>query len=241
MVSLQNYSELSQTADEISTKLKNFDGNHHVRTELIKKVDTLRLLLEGPIDVVMRQWEYTNVIAAFNLLVETKTLETIPEERSVTAKDLAAAVNIDESVIARALRMSVIFGIGEEVESDTFAHNIKSLAYRPGFQQKFFKLIYDHTPAYVKLPEYFQTHSKEDLYDLTKGPYAYSHGLEGKTYYEAISHTPERLHMFNTTMISMERHSPITGMYPFATLKNQVEAEKRDHLWWTSEVEEVKL
>ncbi|KAK8903278.1 hypothetical protein QC760_007760 [Botrytis cinerea] len=226
MDSLQNYSELSQTADEISTKLKNFDGNHHVRTELLKKVDKLRLLLEEPIDVVMRQWEYTNVIAALNLLVETKTFETIPEEGSITAKDLAAAVNVDESAIARALRMSVMFGIGEEVESDTFAHNSKSLAYRPGFQQEFFKLIYDHTPAYVKLPEYFQTHSKEDLYDPTKGPYAYGHGLEGKTYYEAISHTPERLHMFNTTMVSMERQSPITGMYPFATLKNEVEAEK---------------
>ena len=58
MDSLQNYSELSQTADEISTKLKNFDGNHHVRTELLKKVDKLRLLLEESIDVVMRQWEY---------------------------------------------------------------------------------------------------------------------------------------------------------------------------------------
>ncbi|TGO32521.1 hypothetical protein BHYA_0310g00080 [Botrytis hyacinthi] len=123
--------------------------------------------------------------------------------------------------------MSVMFGIGEEVESDVFAHNSKSLAYRPGFQQEFFKLIYDHTPAYIKLPEYFRTHSKEDLYDLTKGPYAYGHGLEGKTYYEAISHTPERLNMFNTTMVTMERQSPITGMYPFATLKDQVEAEKK--------------
>ncbi|KAK6597586.1 o-methyltransferase [Botrytis cinerea] len=218
MDSLQDYSELSQTADEISTKLKNFDGNHHVRTELLKKVDKLRLLLEEPIDVVMRQWEYTNVIAALNLLVETKTFETIPEEGSITAKDLAAAVNVDESAIARALRMSVMFGIGEEVESDTFAHNSKSLAYRPGFQQEFFKLIYDHTPHMLSF--------QKDLYDLTKGPYAYGHGLEGKTYYEAISHTPERLHMFNTTMVSMERQSPITGMYPFATLKNEVEAEK---------------
>ncbi|TGO21464.1 hypothetical protein BPAE_0218g00170 [Botrytis paeoniae] len=32
--------------------------------------------------------------------------------------------------------------------------------------------------------------------------------------------------MFNTTMVSMERQSLITGMYPFAILKDEVEAEK---------------
>lgn len=85
---------------------------------------------------------------------------------------------------------------------------------------------YDHTPPYMKLAEYFKTHSKEDLYDLKKSPYAYGHGLEGLTYYEAISHTPERLHMFNTTMVQMERQVPILGLFPFATLKDEVEAEK---------------
>lgn len=46
-----------------------------------------------------------------------------------------------DSSQARALRMSVMFGIGEEVEPDVFAHNSKSLVYRPGFQQEVFKLM----------------------------------------------------------------------------------------------------
>jgi hypothetical protein len=78
----------------------------------------------------------------------------------------------------------------------------------------------------MKLPEYFKTHSREDLYDLKKSPFAYGHGLEGMTYYEAISHTPERLHMFNTTMVQMEQSVPILGLFPFASMKEEVEAEK---------------
>lgn len=78
----------------------------------------------------------------------------------------------------------------------------------------------------MKLPEYFKTHSRADLYDLKKSPYAYGHGLEGKTYYEAISHTPERLHMFNATMVQMEQSVPILGLFPFASMKDEVEVEK---------------
>jgi hypothetical protein len=40
--------------------------------------------------------------------------------------------------------------------------------------------------AYVKLPEYFRTHTHDDLFDLKKSPFAYALGLEGMTYYEAI-------------------------------------------------------
>jgi hypothetical protein len=45
------------------------------------------------------------------------------------------------------------------------------------------------------------------------------------TYYEAISHDPDRLNMFNMTMVQMEKSVPILGMYPFAALKEDVKAE----------------
>jgi hypothetical protein len=46
------------------------------------------------------------------------------------------------------------------------------------------------------------------------------------TYYEAISYDPDRLNMFNMTMMQMEKSVPILGMYPFGSLKPEVEAEK---------------
>jgi len=79
--------------------------------------------------------------------------------------------------------------------------------------------------AFIKLPEYLKTHAQEDLYDLKKSPFAYAFGLEGLTYYEAISHTPERLNMFNMTMTQMEKSVPFLGMFPFTTLKAEVEAD----------------
>jgi hypothetical protein len=78
----------------------------------------------------------------------------------------------------------------------------------------------------VKLPEYFRSHTHEDLFDLKKSPFAYALGLEGMTYYEAISHDPYRLNMFNKTMVQMESQVPVLGMYPFGSLRNEVEAEK---------------
>lgn len=83
----------------------------------------------------------------------------------------------------------------------------------------------DQMKAFFKLPEYFKTHSQEDLYDLKKSPYAYAIGLEGLTYYEAISHDPNRLSMFNMTMVQMEKTVPILGMFPFSSLKEEVTSE----------------
>jgi len=49
--------------------------------------------------------------------------------------------------------------------------------------------------------------------------------MEGKTYYEVISADPERFEMFNNTLVHMNDSMPVLGMFPFASLKDQVEAE----------------
>ena len=84
----------------------------------------------------------------------------------------------------------------------------------------------EHVRAYVKLPEYFRTHTQDALFDLKKSPFAYALGLEGMTYYEAISQDPDRLNMFNMTMAQMEDQVPVLGMYPFGSLSTKVAAEK---------------
>lgn len=48
---------------------------------------------------------------------------------------------------------------------------------------------------------------------------------EGMAFYEVVSKTPARLNMFNKAMMQMEVNLPILGMFPFSSLKQQVEAE----------------
>lgn len=79
--------------------------------------------------------------------------------------------------------------------------------------------------CYRSMPEYFRTKSPEDLIDLRKVPYAYAYDSEGKTFYEVLTETPERLNMFNKAMMQMEAGSPTLGMFPFSSLKEEVIAE----------------
>ena len=143
----------------------------------------------------------------------------------------------------RALRVACAQGISKETSSGEFCHNAKSLAYVKGASHYNFKILYvksmlpncvlrtdvllrlDQDEALMKLPQYLKNHKKDDLMDLRKSPYAYVKNLEGKTYYEVISADPERLEMFNQTLAHMDDSLPVLGMFPFALLKDQVEAE----------------
>ena len=83
----------------------------------------------------------------------------------------------------------------------------------------------DYIDVYQQFPQYLKTHTKEDIYDNKKSPYAWAHGLEGITYYEAIASDPDRNEMFSRAMSQFEEMVPTLGMYPFESLKEQVEAE----------------
>ncbi|KUJ18488.1 o-methyltransferase-like protein [Mollisia scopiformis] len=217
--------ELIKAADEFAAAVKNFDGDAMAQMKLLKEADRLRFLLESPFDRMMKQWESTSVISALHLLVETGALEKMPQEGSVTPKEIAALINIEESAIARALRLCVMEGVAVETAPSTFAHNAKSLAYATPGMREFFRITIEQLKAYVKLPDYFKSHTQEDLFDLKKSPFAWAFGLEGLTYYEAISHNPDRFNMFNQTMTQMEKQVPILGMFPFSSMQAEVEAE----------------
>ena len=86
-------------ANGIAAALKEFKGDHAEHLRLLRQVDKLRILLETPMDVLMKQWETIQTIAALNLVVELGVLEAIPKEGSITTRELAGVVKIDESAI----------------------------------------------------------------------------------------------------------------------------------------------
>lgn len=90
---------LIAAASEFAEAVKAFDGDPVAQRQLVKEADRLRILLENPMDALMRMWDVNECIAALNFLVELDVLEAIPKEKSISSKDLAEIVKVDESAI----------------------------------------------------------------------------------------------------------------------------------------------
>ena len=71
----------------------------------------------------------------------------------------------------------------------------------------------------MTMPQYLKTRPDQDLLDIRKTPY----GMEGRTFYETLSANPGHLDTFNR---SMSEPGPDYGIFPFSSLKEEVEAEQ---------------
>ncbi|KAI9689218.1 MAG: hypothetical protein M1822_000956 [Bathelium mastoideum] len=222
---MADHAQLVKTVEGLLAAVKENRGDQLARMKLLQQIDKTRYLVEGPMDTIFRQFENMHVTAALNVLTSTRILQRIPRQGTITAAQLAEEAGVDEHLVVRCMRVICVQGIGEEPEPDIYAHNAKSLAYIEGNLQYYFRITVDHNHAFTKLPQYLKTHTKEDLRDLQKSPYAWAKDREGMTYYQVISDDPERFEMFNKTLAQMDAEMPILGMFPFASLKPQVEAE----------------
>ncbi|KAF4125427.1 O-methyltransferase [Geosmithia morbida] len=213
-------------ARELVSSLESFDGTTAQHYELLGRVDGVRDSLEQPYDKGIHWFEGTTVSAALNILVRIGAYKHIPTDgSSITAADLAAKCGVDTSVTSRVLHVTVNKGIFEETGPGEYKHNELSLAYGPDFLGGFLDVCNELTKAWICLPDYFKTHTPEDLYDPKKTPVAFANGREGKTYYEVIGEDPERRRLWNLTMENMQKNFPIIGMFPFKDLEPLVKAE----------------
>lgn len=212
--------------EKLLASLKAYDGTSSSHITLLNQADKVRAELEEPYDVVTRLFEHLTVSGALNMLIRIGAMHKLPNDgMSVKAVDLAAAVNVDVTAIHRAMRVILVHGIATETGPDEYTHNQLSLALLPEAAGAFFLLCMDLSKAMGTLPEYFKTHAPEDVYDLTKSPFAYSVGKEGRSYYEVLNDDVEQRNIWNVALQSAEKNFPIRGMFPFESLKEQVEKE----------------
>ncbi|TVY26782.1 O-methyltransferase [Lachnellula hyalina] len=218
-------SDLVRKAEAILASAKSFKGDRAERYELMKQVDLFYQDLEDPMDAMLKQFSSTSVSTSLAVMVASGAFEKMPKQGSITAKELGALVKIEPNVIARLMRMLTGTGIIELTGDDTYAHTPKSLVYLQGAAVDFWNLCTNFTQCFLRFPEYFKTKTPEDLIDLRKTPYSFAYGAEGLTFYEVLASKPETLNMFNKAMMQQEASLPTLGMFPFASLKNEVEAE----------------
>ncbi|KAN0108916.1 S-adenosyl-L-methionine-dependent methyltransferase [Hyaloscypha variabilis] len=220
---LEEAEKLVATLRELEAKDTPSPSEHQA---LLKSLDNVRIALEEPYDIITRWLEAMSTASALFLLIQTGSLQRLPVDgSSISAKELAKAANVDVSAITRAFRVILVNGIATETAPDEYAHNVLSQVLQPEALGAFFLICMDTQKAWIELPEYFKTHQPEEVYDLKKSPFAFSFGKEGLTYYEVLNEDVAKRNIWNNTMQQMEANMPILGMFPFATLKDQVEKE----------------
>ncbi|RDW66778.1 hypothetical protein BP5796_09527 [Coleophoma crateriformis] len=222
----QGISKALEEAEKLVAALKASDGSPSDHLALLKQTDKVRTELEQPYDLVTRLLENMSVSAALYTLIGTGALQKLPDDgESISAADLGEAVKVDQSAIARPMRLIAANGITVETAPDQYGHNMLSRILQPSALGGFFLVCMDFMKTWVQLPEYFKTHTPEDLYDLKKSPFAWASGYEGLTYYDALNLDVEKRNIWNATLQQMEKNMPILGMFPFASLQEQVEKE----------------
>lgn len=125
--------------------------------------------------------------------------------------------------------MAASHGIFVETAPDTFAHNELSRAFDPKTLGAVWATHLEAMRGWVHLPDYLKSHEPDDTYDPTKSLGAYSFGKEhlGKTWFELLEldPDPERRGTWDAAMTMFEDQMPIQGIFPFASLKDQVEQD----------------
>ncbi len=221
-----------EEARALVAELESYDGSVEQQHALLNRASTVRAAMEGPYEMATRWLENMSIGAAMNLVVRTGALEKVPSHGSVSAATLAAACDVDQSVITRAMRILIVNGIfAETSRDDEYAHNPLSAAFDPRHGLGgFVGVCVDIMQAWIGLPQYCKAHGPRELFDPRKTPFAFTAGMEGKTYYEVLDVDPPRRELWNITMQSMASNFPVLGMFPFkehlATSDGDVSAER---------------
>jgi len=223
---MEDTSAALRAAEELVEALKSHPkASHAEHLALLARVDKVREQLETPFDVIEKIQETMSTAGAMYSLIMTGAIKKVPDEGTITSEKLAAETNVDVSAIQRLMRVAVVAGFFTETEPNTYAHNALSQSFQLHAQGPFFVLCMDFNKMCMALPDYFKTHQPEELYDLRKSPFCFSIGKEGKTYYEAIDENLEQRGIWNACLQIIEKNMPISGMFPWETLKEKVEQE----------------
>lgn len=194
---------------------------------LIKLADKARAALDTPYDLITRHIEDLSLAGAMESLITTGAVEAVPHPTgTITASALARAINLDISALQRLMRLALCNGIFTETAPSVYAHNARSTVYLPSVLGTMFLLSMQQTAHTTpSLPKYFATHSASDIFDLRKSPYVYARGREGLTYFELLDEDEEYRAKWDVAMQAMEKNMPISGMFPFAEMREAVERE----------------
>ncbi|RGP81051.1 hypothetical protein FLONG3_840 [Fusarium longipes] len=219
-----------EEARKLVAQLESYDDDPTTHQNVLKQTEAVRLAIQSPMDRMTHLMEQVTFAGAFHTIIGIRAYHAMPEDgSSITAQELARTTNVATTVIERIYRVAISHGFFIETAPDTYAHNDLSRILNPRGLGSFFLIITEFGRAMIHLADYCQSHKPEDVFDLTKSPAVYSVGKEhlGKTYYELLEMDPdtERRELWNANMVAVDELMPVVGMFPFASMKEEVEQD----------------
>lgn len=216
-----------EEAKKLVAQLESYEDDPISHQNVLKQTEAVRSAFQDPMDQMTHLMEQFSLGCAFHTILGIRAYHAMPEDGSpIAAEELARITNVATTVIQRIYRVAVSHGVFVETAPDAYAHNDLSRILNPRGLGSFFMIVLEFSRAWMHLPEYLKSHKPEDVFDLTKSPAVYSVGKEhlGKSYYELLEMDPdpERRELWNANMVAVDELMPVVGMFPFASLKDEV-------------------
>jgi len=221
-----------QQAKSLVTALESFDGSPAQHAQILLRLNRLRAAIEYPYDISARFIENTSTMAALNILIRLGALQALPgvspdsgddDDKFISAAELARRANCDVSVILRPLRLLAVQGlVNQGPDPLTFRANALTQAFQPSNLGSNPPMGMSFARTWSMLPSYVATHSPEDIDNLLKTPWAYAHGVEGKSFYEGLDGDAVLRKAFDVTMRVMAENTQFRGIFPFKKVKEDV-------------------
>ncbi|KAM0336974.1 hypothetical protein ACHAPQ_003560 [Fusarium lateritium] len=217
-------------AKKLVAQLESYEDDPASHQNVLKQAELVRSAIQTPMDQLTHMMEQFSLGGAFHTILGIRAYHAMPEDGSpITAEELARKTNVATTVIQRIYRVAVNHGVFAETAPDTYAHNDFSRALNPRGLGSFFMIVLEFSRAFIHLPDYLNSHKPDDVFNLIKSPAVYSVGKEhlGKSYYEIIDSDPdpERRELWNANMVAVDELMPVVGMFPFPSLKGEVEQD----------------
>nr|BAZ95833.1 o-methyltransferase cpaK [Curvularia pallescens] len=213
-------------AEALLQSLKNHSGGPEDQAKAVRQLEKLRCAIHTGFDALLFQAQPLQILPAINVLIEHGVFDAVPPEGGMSIQDVASKVKLDDTILKRFIRIVLTQGIFTEASPGIISHTPASSVFRSDQAANFYRLGTTQFPQWWKVSDYLKTHSASDAYDATKVPYVWAQGKEGKTYYEAMEEDPVVADAWHKGMVMIESMQPVTGMFPFRSMLEQINADK---------------
>jgi len=196
------------------------------RMGMLRQATQLIRDLAEPNDLIAMHRESMLELVTIRSLISMNVFRNLPNERSISSRELSAAIGAEESLVSRLLRMAVATQLINQLPDKTFTHTRFSRSYAAELGNGVaFKVLYDESfMPLSRLHIWLKEKGFKEPNRQETSPALWFDGNEGQLFFDVMQRDPERLADFQKCMRVIGDYSPPTSQfYDFGALMDESE------------------